>query len=473
VATANAGGYRYGVADQAFYLPAIARAVDPTLFPRDEGLFDAQTRLWVGDEIFGAIGRAAGGHLPALFALGQALTLAGFGLSIVWVVRSLGAAAAWPAALALAAFSLRHRIAKTGANSFEGYFHPRFAAFVLGLAAFGWLVRGRQTRAWIFVLSALALHPTTGAWFAVVLGVAWLAAGRRGQTVAIVVGTSIALGAAAVSWLASGGGLERMDEAWLAVLAERDYLFSSGWPAYAWAFNLGSAALVVALYRTRRLAGRAAAGERGLVFGLLTLVAGFLASVPLADAGVALVVQLQVNRVFWLVDAVAVAYACVAIGTAPAVRMRRAVLAALVLCAVVRGVYVLAIEVRRPLVEWRLPASDWHEAAAWIGAQPNRWLVLADPDHAARYGSSLRVAALRDTVIEATKDPAVAMYDRRLAARVAERRAALSGFGDWTTADVRAAGSRFGADVVIAPVRQTLDLPVLFGNEGFRVYALR
>ena len=48
-----------------------------------------------------------------------------------------------------AAFTLRHRIPETSANSFEPYFHPRMLAF--GLACSPWrpscaVVRGRRLR---------------------------------------------------------------------------------------------------------------------------------------------------------------------------------------------------------------------------------------------------------------------------------------------------------------------------------------
>src|SRR5690606_18389431 len=44
IGTANAGGYRFGVSDQAFYVPAIELAADDTLFPRDRAVFDPQMR---------------------------------------------------------------------------------------------------------------------------------------------------------------------------------------------------------------------------------------------------------------------------------------------------------------------------------------------------------------------------------------------------------------------------------------------
>jgi len=38
--TMNAAGYRYGASDQALYIPAVLRHVDPALFPRDARLID-------------------------------------------------------------------------------------------------------------------------------------------------------------------------------------------------------------------------------------------------------------------------------------------------------------------------------------------------------------------------------------------------------------------------------------------------
>ena len=38
LATANSGGYRYGVGDQAFYIPATELRLTPDAFPRDRAL---------------------------------------------------------------------------------------------------------------------------------------------------------------------------------------------------------------------------------------------------------------------------------------------------------------------------------------------------------------------------------------------------------------------------------------------------
>ena len=57
-ATLNAGGYRYGASDQAFYIPAILHHVDPSLFPRDWTMLGAQGRYFLVDEIVGTLVRA-------------------------------------------------------------------------------------------------------------------------------------------------------------------------------------------------------------------------------------------------------------------------------------------------------------------------------------------------------------------------------------------------------------------------------
>ena len=51
LATANGAGYRFGVSDQAFYIPAVIRAATSGAFPRDAALIDSQARLMMLDEL--------------------------------------------------------------------------------------------------------------------------------------------------------------------------------------------------------------------------------------------------------------------------------------------------------------------------------------------------------------------------------------------------------------------------------------
>jgi hypothetical protein len=109
----------------------------------------------------------------------------------------------------------------------------------------------------------------------------------------------------------------------------------------------------------------------------------------------------------------------------------------------------------------------------WLRQQPPDWHVLADPAHAWKYGVSVRLAAEKDTLLEISKDPALATYDRAIAMRVAERSAALADFDRLTAADMRALGARYALDVLVVDTNRAFDFPVLYRNSGFVVYDLR
>ena len=128
---------------------------------------------------------------------------------------------------------------------------------------------------------------------------------------------------------------------------------------------------------------------------------------------------LAIVSVIWLVEQVA------ARGR-PRAPMTLALL--LAVFALARGVYVMTVEFPdRSLVALSEPASAWTDAMRWArSSTPVDAHWLAHPDHAFRYGSSLRVGGRRDLFHEGSKDPAVAMYDRDLAMRVQERAAAVS-----------------------------------------------
>jgi len=477
LATANSGGYRFGISDQAYYLPAVALAEHPDLFPRDRVLLATQTGLMVSDDLLALAARATGLDLPAVFLVAYVVTVLALFAGAVAFARTLGLGW-WATTAALLILTLRHRIAKTGANSLEGYMHPRQLAFALGVTAWVCLLKGR--RSWAFAVAGVAwlIHPTTALWFAVSIAVA-VAVSHRPR-LAWILGI-VAAGSAAAAWAVTrgplGGRLTVMDDAWLSVLADKDYLFAADWPAYAWLTNLAYVGVVAAVYRARRNRGQTIAGEGALIVGLLTLVLGFLVSVPLTEARVALAVQLQVNRVFWLLDFVVAVYVAWWItGSARPRWPTHAVVAVALLAAlsVGRGIFLLTgSDDDRVLVRRDLADTAWTDAMRWVGRQAADWHVLADPGHAWKYGTSVRAAALRDTVLESSKDTAMAMYDRTMAMRVRERIAALDGFEGFSTDDIRRLDARFDVDVAVMEAGQPLDLPVLYRNDRFVVYDLR
>jgi hypothetical protein len=478
IATANSGGYRYGVSDQAFYIPAIALRANPELFPNGRAWLEPQMRLWLGDEIFGGLSRLTGLSLPAEFAAMYLVTMVLLAAAAIVLARRLGCGW-WTVATFLLLLTLRHRIAKTGANSLEGYFHPRMLAFAIGVFALASVPTGRFGRAMALTGLAALIHTTTSLWFVAVIGAAWSLHrfhAHRGTT-RTWLGFATGTATAAALVLTFARTLSPiMDEPWLAVLADKDYLFSFAWPAYAWLVNLLAPAVIVFTWRVRERRGMAAPGEGLLVMGLVFLVIVFAAIVFPTEQRVALAVQLQVNRVFWLLDFVAVLYLSwwlTASYEPSRVAVRRAVVSVIFALAVGRGLYVTTVEAQRPLMSWDLPDGDWSDAMRWLETGPSDLYVLADPGHVFKHGSSVRVAALRDTLIETGKDTALAMYDRNVAIQVAERIHVTGDFEALMPDDIRRLRQRFGVDVMVVRADRALPFMVLYRNASFVIYDLR
>jgi hypothetical protein len=305
---------------------------------------------------------------------------------------------------------------------------------------------------------------TTALWFSVLVGVALAVLDGRmrrlGALGALAAGVSLAV-AASIGPLS--GTLTIMDDTWLQAVASKDSLFATLWPAWAWAANLGSLAVLWWAYRVRASRGHSTNEDLALAWGATALVA----------ARVALPVQFQISRVFWLIDLLATVYLIGVVADRPD-RRTRAVIAAvvLVIIAVGRGSYVMLVErPDRALVEVQTVESPWQEAMRWMRGQPRDTHVLADPGHAWKYGTSVRVAAERDVLLEEVKDSALAIYSRDVAVRVVERTSAIGDFSTLTAERARALASRYDLDLLIAEA--DLSLPVLYRNRQFRIYALQ
>jgi hypothetical protein len=472
--TMNSATYRYGASDQAFYIPAAVLAMHPDHFPRDAPLIQAQARLTVVDDAMGALSSVTGLGLPALsFALYVAslLLLA----TSAWLIASRFYRTAWAGLALLAALTLRHSISRTGTNTLEGYFHPRQLAFGLGALALALVLRRRGVAAAVAVLFAGAIHPTTAMWFAIWLAVAvainepkW----RLPLSAAFVAAAALALWTATLGPLS--GRLAVMDPEWLATLDAKDYLFPLEWPIATWTFNLAYVVAIVAVYRWRRSRGLVEPVERGVTLGALALVLVFVAVLPLNAAHVALAVQLQASRMFWMLDLLATIYLVWAVAEGPRDTPARARWAAVTLIALAaaRGGYVKFVEFpQRPLAQIDIPDNDWGRAMAWARSTDVRSQWLADPIHAARYGMSLRVAGERDVFVEGIKDAAIGMYDRRIAMRTRDRLAEIGDFGALTAGRARELATKHEIDYLLA--ERPFELPLAFQSGDLRIYRLR
>lgn len=471
----NAAGYRYGASDQAFYIPAVVRHLQPLAYPRDAPLIDSQARLTVVDEIVATGTRVTGVSLQWLFL---ALYLATLGLLLGGALR-IGShlyRSAWAVAALAAAMTLRHAIAKTGANTLEGYFHPRQLAFALGLWAVASFLDRRDRRAIVLLIAAAAIHSTTAIWFGVWLGAAAFL-GRPAWRRALGIGAGLAVigGCVAVWRGVFAAKLVTMDPQWLAAVGEKD-LFPLSWPLDAWVSNLVTVPIVLWSWRARQRAGLTMRGETALALGAMALVVLFVCWLPFNAARVALAVQLQLARVFWMLDVLATVYLVwwLAEGTAARPAPRRAMTVAVLILAgsLARGAYTCFVQFpERRIFAVDVQNQDWRDAMAFVRATGPATGWLADPIHAALYGSSLRASGYHDVMIEILKDRAIAMYDRQVAMRIADRLQALDHLA-WDTPDgARGLARRFELDYLI--IDRDLDLPLAHRSGSLFIYKLR
>jgi hypothetical protein len=471
LATANSAGYRYGASDLAFYGPAVMRQLDPALFPHDAALIEAQARLTRMDETVAAIARATTKHLPTLFLVLYLCTLALLALAGSAIGNAIYRSA-WATTALLAALTLRHAIPKSGTNTLEAYFHPRQVAFAFGALAVAAFLRGSPPLAALALTAAALFHPTTTLWFGIWLIVAALVAEPRWRRpLALLVAVTACAAVWALTWGPLVGRLVRMDAEWLDALAGKDYIFPARWSAATWLLNLAYAPIIVMLYRRRARAGLAGPRERGLVSGCLALVVVFLAALVLGAARVALAIQLQPARVFWLLDLLAIVYAIGAIAGAGGTRAKVAAITLLTISAA-RGLYIMNVEFpNRPLFEAAVP-GDWGRVAAWAQTStPRDAAWLADPAHASQYGTSVRMAAGRDVFVEATKDAAIGMYDRAIAIRTRDRLHAIGDFAALSPARARALSTEYDLEYLVT--EHPMELPLAFQSGPLLVYRLR
>ena len=476
----NVGGYRYGVSDQAFYIPVVLQELTPSMYPHDAPLIAAQDRFFFFDDWFASILRYSNISIPSGFLIGYALTLLLLFGAIVTVGRSMYTSWWTVSALAIG-LTIRHQIPDTAVNTLESYFHPRLFAFSIGLCAVAAFLRGRTWLALMITGIALLAHPTTGLWFVVFVGSAALVSDRNARPGLIAL-AFMAVGGA--TFLLAGPLREQlvvMDPTWSSVLSTKDYLIASEWLPITWFGHCAVVVLIGYVYWYRRALGINSTKEDGLIFGGAVLLGLFLLSVPFASARIALVVQLQFNRIFWLLDLFGSIYLAWLLVESPLWSrskldwLRKAPRPAMAICLLVlalgRGGYVMFVErTGHPVLEADLAPSDWHEVMEWASSQPLGTHFLAEPDHAARYGTSIRASGGQDVFLEIIKDTGIAIYSADIAHRLSQR---VTDLGDFKSLDATTAlrlADQYDLDFLIT--EHPIALPETKQTGRFHIYEL-
>ncbi|HUO17570.1 MAG TPA: hypothetical protein VMX38_21485 [Verrucomicrobiae bacterium] len=152
-------GYHPGLEDDAFYLAAIKRDLNPSLFPHDSAFFLIQFQATIFDKLIALSVRLT--HIPlAWMALLWQFAAIFFILHSVWRIARhcfAGPSAYW-AATVLIAVLLTLPVTGTGINLADQHLHPRSLATVLILAA---IVEVIDRRLWVsaaLLVFAFAIH---------------------------------------------------------------------------------------------------------------------------------------------------------------------------------------------------------------------------------------------------------------------------------------------------------------------------
>jgi hypothetical protein len=248
------------------------------------------------------------------------------------------------------------------------------------------------------------------------------------------------------------------------------------WPWSAWVINLATAGIAIAGLWARQRTRSARPPERGLRAGAIVLFALFALTLPLVQMGLALAVQLQISRVFWLLELLALVPALWWLIDRPwwrgadGRRLAKLATSALVAFALARGAYATFVERDPTILRFSLPETDWSDAMRWIQSRtPIDAHVLADPGHAFLYGFPVRFVG-RDVYLEDVKDTAMALYNRSAAGRVIARQRDLGDFSTLTPDRAHALATTYDLDYLVTVAQMELPEVARFGR--FHIYRL-
>lgn len=428
-------GYHFGFEDQAIWLPAVKKILDPSLYPYDSGFFLAQTRFSLFPQLVAASVRLT--HIP--------LDLAVFfwHLFSVFLVllgcRELARhcfpnpSAQWAAVATIWAARLTP-IAGAHLNLMDRYLHPRDLATGLLLLAFAAVLR-RSPAAIAWIGMAVAVHPTMGIFGAFHLAVqAWERPRIRWLVALVVLGVALLVLCAAF--------LKPVpNAAWHEVLASRPYLFPLKWPWWAWTCT---AAVLATLSWFSRVARRKALSlvERISRRVVIAGIAGIAGSILITtNPALERLIPIEPMRTLQFVYLMLVFLGGGLMGER--VLQRRPIRWVLFLLPVVLLFFFFnrAAYPASPYVEWpgRIPRNAWVESFDWIRRNtPPGAIIALDPHYLTRPGEDhhgFRALAERSMLADWVKDRSVAALAPELAGRWREEERDLA---NWPPASMEA-----------------------------------
>jgi hypothetical protein len=251
-------GYHLGIEDNAVYLPAIKKLINPSLYPYDANFFLLFTRWTLFHRVVAVAARIT--HLPLVWLI-FLLHIASVFLILLGCLQLIRKCFREPAAqcagVTFVAALLTMPVAGAAIFITDQHLHPRnFAAAFLLFAAVAILDRQPRALLWIF-LTGLC-HPTMAVYGTFHLAILALGLSRMPQP-AIAFGATIPLGAPP-------------NPIWRKVMAVRSFHYPFMWAWYEWIGALAPIGFFELFARIGRRAGMPVFARVSRMFAISTLL---------------------------------------------------------------------------------------------------------------------------------------------------------------------------------------------------------
>jgi len=447
-------GYHFGIEDQAIYLPAVLKDLDPSLFPYDHAFFDAQTKPTLIDELVAGIVRF--GHLPlewVLFVLHLlSIWLLLFGASRV-IRRCFHVPSAVWGGLGLLSGLLLLPIAGTSQYLADQYLHPRTLATGLILLPVADLLpgpfqkRGKSAVLWcllsfvpaVLLQLQMAIFGLGFLFCLLMPWERWIPAMKPAMLTAVPFGAILQL-------------FERGSPAWQEAARTRDQHYLVRWTWYEW---LGITAPMVVFWLWAKIGDKQKNEamswfcRRISVYGTLVLVIGSALILPPAFERLTPVQPMRMFTFVYLYMLV------IGGGLLGQYVLRTVVWRWLVLfIPLVAGMYHVNRQAFPSMahIEWPgiRPANDWEQTFLWIRQNtPKDAYFAVNPHYLRNPGEDFRgfrAWAWRGNMADWEKDAAVASLVPSVAPRWQKEMHARDGWESFSAQDFARLKRDFGVN---------------------------
>ncbi|HEX6879471.1 MAG TPA: hypothetical protein VF135_03830 [Terriglobales bacterium] len=460
-------GYHFGIEDQAIYIPAILRDLNPRLFPRDATFFESQTHAMLLDKLVAPIVQLSHAPVPWVLFVLHLLTifLLLFACSRIVIKLFGNTPSAW-GGLALLTCVLTLPVAGTAQYIADQYLHPRALATALILVPIADLLPGTDRRksrylvAWcvLWMVLAAAFHFQM-ALFGVGLYAFLLPFSFAAETEK----SKLALAFAGIPII--GKLFEPGSDAWQEAARTRGQHYLLRW---SWYELLGIIAPILLLFwfssLFRRIDNPKAAwlSQRLAWFALISLVVGGALVIP---PGLERLTPYQPMRVFILIYAFLALLGGGLLGHFFLKKRYWRWAALFVPLAAVMCIAQLALFPDSPHIEWpgRSINRPWEQAFLWARVNTPRDAYFAlSPHYLSQRGEDFhgfRAWAWRSQMSDLDKDPGVVSLIPDLAPEWQREVHALEGWNTFNAGDFTRLKREFGVSWAVLEKRLPDGLP--------------